>query len=140
MEVDTGEQRGAIAAMNIVPLIDILLVLLIILLVISPVKPVGLSAQIPQPATVATPRPPPASRIVVRVMGERNVLVNQDVVSWREFGSRLAAIFDQRARKIAFLQGADAVEFASVARAIDIMRASGVDKVGLMTGDVAPAR
>lgn len=137
--MDSGERKGIIAAMNIVPLIDILLVLLIIFMVISPVKPVGLSAQIPQPATIATPSQP-ASTIVVRVMGEDNVLINQDVVSWQELGARLTAIFDQRADKIAFIQGGDAVEFASVARAIDVMRASGVDRVGLISGEVASAR
>jgi biopolymer transport protein TolR len=139
MEVDSGESKGVIAAMNIVPLIDILLVLLIIFMVISPIKPVGLSAQIPQPATITTP-PPPDSTIVVRVLAEDHVLINQDVVSWKELGSHLTAIFDQRADKIAFVQGGDAVEFASVARAIDVMRASGVDKVGLISGDVASAR
>jgi biopolymer transport protein TolR len=140
MEVDTGERKGVIAAMNIVPLIDILLVLLIIFMLISPVKPVGLSAQIPQLARVDTPPPSPASTIVVRVMGGDRVLINQDVVSWANLGSRLTAIFDRRAEKIAFVQGGDAVEFASVARAIDVMRASGVDKIGLMTGDVVSAR
>jgi biopolymer transport protein TolR len=130
MEADTGERKGVIAAMNIVPLIDILLVLLIIFMVISPVETVGLSAQLPQPSTNEGVAPQPGT-IVVQVVSHDEILINQDAVSWSELGSRLAAIFGQRAEKVAFVKGGDAVEFADVARAIDIMRSSGIDRVGL---------
>ena len=49
MEVG-GKKGGAMASMNVVPLIDILLVLLIIFMVITPLTPKGLDALVPQPA------------------------------------------------------------------------------------------
>jgi len=139
MEMETGERRGVIAAMNIVPLIDILLVLLIIFMVISPSTPVGLTAQIPQP-DASSPPPPRTSTIVVRVLAADNLRINQDVVSWQELGSRLEAIFSQRAEKVAFIEGGNSVEFAEVARAIGVMRASGVGMVGLISGNLGVAR
>ena len=48
MEVG-GKKGGAMASMNVVPLIDILLVLLIIFMVITPLTPKGLDALVPQP-------------------------------------------------------------------------------------------
>jgi biopolymer transport protein TolR len=45
-----GKKGGAMASMNVVPLIDILLVLLIIFMVITPLTPKGLDALVPQPA------------------------------------------------------------------------------------------
>ncbi len=38
------------------------------------------------------------------------------------------------------MQGEDAVRFSDVARAIDIMRGSGVEKVGLMTAKLEVTR
>jgi biopolymer transport protein ExbD len=140
MDVDSGEREGVIAAMNIVPLIDILLVLLIIFMVISPVKPVGLSAQIPQPPSIHDPILSFDGTIVVRVLAPDKVLINQDTISWEQLGARLQSIFNERAEKVAFIQGGTAVEFAEVARAIDIMRAAGVEKVGLISGATETAR
>ncbi len=42
-------------------------------------------------------------------------------------------IFKERAEKVAFVKGDNEVLFEEVARAIDIMRAAGIDKVGLIT-------
>ena len=41
--------------------------------------------------------------------------------------------FRKRAEKVAFVKGAEEIPFAQVARAIDVMRGSGIDKVGLIT-------
>lgn len=42
-------------------------------------------------------------------------------------------IFKRRAERVAFVKGDDAVDFEYVADVIDIARAAGVDKVGLLT-------
>ena len=63
-------------------------------------------------------------------------MINQDETSWDQLGPRLEDIFKQRAEKVAFVKGDDNVNFADVARAIDIMRGSGIDKVGLITAKV----
>lgn len=122
-------------SLNVVPLIDILLVLLIIFMVITPLTPKGLNALVPQPA-------PPneknqtaieAKTIVVQVLQDNQLKINEDSVTWDTLGPRLNDIFKLRAEKVAFVKGDDTVVFGDVARAIDIMRASGIDKVGLIT-------
>ena len=45
-------------------------------------------------------------------------------------------VFKERAEKVAFIQSEDGVRFFDVARAIDVMRSSGIEKVGLMTAKV----
>ncbi len=77
-----------------------------------------------------------AKTIVVQVTAGGNVMINQDKTSWDELGPRLEDIFKQRAEKVAFVKGDDNVEFAQVARAIDIMRGSGIEHVGLITAKV----
>lgn len=136
MEGPSGKRHGVITAINIVPLIDILLVLLIIFMVISPVTPLGLRAAIPQPAPPASSGP--VTQIVVQVL-PASLRINQESVSWQELGPRLRSIFSARAEKVAFVNGSDAVDFADVARAVDIMRSSGIDRVGFVTGKLNSA-
>ena len=135
MGMEVGSKKGAMASMNVVPLIDILLVLLIIFMVITPLTPKGLEALVPQPA-------PPnqknqdqiqAKTIVVQVLDNNKLKINEDDATWETLGPRLNDIFKLRAEKVAFVKGDDTVPFAYVAKAIDVMRVSGIDKVGLIT-------
>jgi biopolymer transport protein TolR len=138
MGMAVGGNTGSISEPNIVPLIDVLLVLIIIFMVITPTTPHGLDALVPQPAPPNAHEDPAllAKTIVGQVTAGGDVMINQDKTSWDELGPRLEDIFKQRAEKVAFVKGDDAVEFAQVARAIDIMRGSGIEKVGLITAKV----
>jgi len=138
MGMSVGDNTGgAMAEMNVVPLIDILLVLLIVFMVITPLTPRGLEAMIPQP----NPRPvaaPCRAVIVVQVLGDlrtdtATLRINSEDATWESLGGRMAQIFNERAEKVAFVKGDNDVMFTDVARAIDIMRGAGVDKVGLIT-------
>ena len=134
MGIHIGGKGGALADMNVVPLIDILLVLLIIFMVITPTTPKGLEALVPQPSPNQQSNPDVmAKTIVVQVETGGKLKINQEETTWENLGPRLEEIFKQRAEKIAFVKGDENVQFYEVARAIDIMRGSGVDKVGLIT-------
>jgi len=137
MGMEVGGKKGApMASMNVIPLIDILLVLIIIFMVITPLTPKGLEALVPQP-------PPPNQKeqpqdlekktIVVQVLENNTLKINEDAADWDTIGPRLSEIFKLRAEKVAFVKGDDNVTFSNVARAIDVMRANGVEKVGLIT-------
>jgi biopolymer transport protein TolR len=133
MEMEVGGKKGgAMASMNVVPLIDILLVLLIIFMVITPLTPKGLEALVPQSSRDNEPRRD-YKVVVVQVLENNHLKINGDTATWDNLGLQLNNIFKLRAEKVAFVKGDDSVVFAVVARAIDVMRSSGVDKVGLMT-------
>lgn len=133
MGIDVGAKDSSMATMNVVPLIDILLVLIIIFMVITPLTPKGLNALIPQPAKTDTPNPVPIKTIVVQVFDTGKLKINEEVATWDSLGVRLSDVFKERAEKVAFVQSEDGVRFFDVARAIDIMRSSGIEKIGLMT-------
>lgn len=143
MGISMGKGKGVMAEPNIVPLIDILLVLIIIFMVVTPLIPKGLDALVPQP-------PPPDQQQVdvdlrtvaiqlecanVRCTGVL-LKINQQSVTWETLGPRLQDIFKTRAEKVAFVKGADDLEFSHVARAIDIAKGAGVDKIGLITAKI----
>ena len=134
MGMEVGEKKGAMASMNVVPLIDILLVLLIIFMVITPLTPKGLEALVPQPA------PPQkeqknieAKTVVVQVLMGGKLKINNEDTTWETLEPRMEQIFKDRAEKVAFVKGDNDVQFMDVARAIDLMKQAGIDRVGLIT-------
>jgi biopolymer transport protein TolR len=120
---------------NVTPMIDILLVLLIIFMVISPVLPHGLEATLPQRSPESNPGP--ATPIVVRIIDAHNGLprysINQSDVRIDELGDRLSSIFSMRADKVMFVKADDNLDFATIARVMDIGKGAGADHIGLLT-------
>lgn len=131
--------------LNVTPMIDVLLVLIIIFMVIvMQSKENGLQAEIPQqPDSTTHTAPPPIRTIVIQLhepagkTDEPRLAINSEDVSWGDLHSKLFDIYKQRAEKVAFVEGDDAVEFQFVARVIDEARAAGVDHVGFMPKEVA---
>jgi len=138
MAMQVGGKGGAFAEMNVVPLIDILLVLLVIFMII-PHEQKGLTAQIPQPAPPTSPALPDEGVIVVQVQNSGELRINEQPVGWDDLGNRLEAIFKLRARKVAFIRGDALVEFALVARIVDVMHGAGIS-VGLLTPGLEQSR
>jgi biopolymer transport protein TolR len=138
MGMSVGDNKGgAMAEMNVVPLIDILLVLLIIFMVITPLTPKGLDTLVPQPNPNKEQNQDLENKtVVVQVLTNDKLKINNEDATWDGLGQRIDQIFKDRAEKIAFVKGDNDVLFASVARAIDIMRANGIDKVGLITAKI----
>jgi biopolymer transport protein TolR len=134
MGMEVGEQGGSLATPNVVPLIDILLVLIIIFMVITPLIPKGLDTLVPQPNPNAKQDVELENKtVVVQVSKDGKVKINQEDSNWDQLGPRIEAIFKERAEKIAFVKGDNEAEFKDVARAIDVMRGAGIDKIGLIT-------
>ena len=134
-----GGRRGVTADPNVVPLIDILLVLLVIFMII-PHHQTGLDAKLPQPSpdkTIEDLRPNPV--IVVQVLGDGSLKINEEAVSWDRLSPRLEEVFRERAQRIAFIRGDAPVEFAAVARVVDVMRQLDLS-VGLLTPKLEQSR
>jgi len=109
-------------------------VLLIIFMVITPLTPKGMDTLVPQPNPNKEQNVDLENKtVVVQVLSNNKLKINNEDTTWDGLGPRIEQIFKDRAEKIAFVKGDNDVLFAEVARAIDIMRGSGIDKVGLIT-------
>lgn len=138
MGMAVGGSKSVKCDMNVTPLIDVLLVLLIIFMVITPLTPKGLEALVPQPPPPnAPPSDPSQDRTVVIIIDkDRKMMINTEPTDETRLGERLMEVFKTRAEKVVFVKGAPELEFREVAKAIDIAKGSGIDKIGLMTAKV----
>jgi len=138
MSMAVGGGGGPKSDINMTPMIDVLLVLIIIFMVITPLTPKGLNALVPQPAPPNQQQQPQTLQktIVVQILDTGKLKINDEDATWDSLGPRLTDVFKERAEKVAFVKGDDAVRFSDVARAIDVMRGSGIDKVGLITANL----
>jgi biopolymer transport protein TolR len=135
MGMSVGGKRGIVSEMNVVPLIDILLVLLVIFMII-PVHSRGLEARVPQSSTRPDVGPPPDEVVIVQVLADGTLRINQEPVSWDRLGGRIEEILKLRATRVAFIRGDGPVEFAVVAKLIDVMHHSGIASIGLLTPEL----
>lgn len=142
MGASMGKKGSSLSEPNIVPLIDILLVLIIIFMVVSPLVPKGLDALVPQPNPNQQGSDADLRTVVIQLACAdascftASVKINQEESNWEALSFRLEEIFKTRAEKVAFVKAEDDVEWSHVARAIDIAKSVGIDKIGLMTAAV----
>ena len=138
MAMTSPSARGARAEINVTPMIDILLVLLIIFMIVAPVEPRGLRALVPQPPQPGPDTTPRPLDIVITVRHNGAVELNQELVTLSDLPGRLARIFQLRGDAVIFLRGEQDLTFGTVAHVIDVARAAGLTRIGLMTAAPAP--
>jgi biopolymer transport protein ExbD len=129
-----GSSGGVMVDINMTPMIDVLLVLLIIFMVITPLTPFGMEALVPQPAPPGQQASAADTRtVVISINRDRTILINAEPTDESRLGPRLEEIFKTRGERVVFVKGDGDLEFQYVARAIDIAKGAGIDKIGLMT-------
>src|SRR5260370_8548960 len=99
MGMQVGESKGgAMAEMNVVPLIDILLVLLIIFMVITPLTPTGMDTLVPQPnPNQKQDQELENQTVVVQVLTNGKVTINNEDSTSHALDPPTDQIFNSRA-------------------------------------------
>jgi len=125
-----GNKGGPSSEINITPMIDILLVLLIIFMVVQQGLQRGLSVQVPPTEESGTAQA--IDQIVLEVRPNGSYLLNTEPLTRAQLQGRIADVFGPRPRKVIFVKGTEDATYGDVAWAVDVVRAAGVEVVGLV--------
>ena len=124
---------------NVTPLIDVLLVLLIIFMVVTPMKPSSFDAKIP-----SEPKDDPRvdidpDTLVISRSSDGTIRINRE--STGDLSARLQEIFRLREEnanreRTVFIKAPTTLDYGSVAKLIDEVKAGGADPVSLQIDDL----
>ena len=119
---------------NVTPMVDVMLVLLIIFMVITPMLQNKVQIDM---AKVDNPTPMPDAdkedAIVVAITRDGSVYLGQDRISDQDLGQKVRDKLADTPGKTIFVRADSRAQFRAVEDAIDAVRTTGVDEVGLLT-------
>jgi len=129
---NNSDDRGPVAEINVTPLVDVMLVLLVIFMVTAPFMENGIPIQLPKAAAKALQKEnePP---ITLNLTKETKLYINREEVFLSNVQQKLQAVFKNRARKEVFIRADGTLPYAFVAQAMALVKAAGIDKIGLVT-------
>lgn len=137
MSSGIGSSGGSIADINVTPMVDIMLVLLIIFMVVTPLLQKGVSVDL---AKTKNPREMrEADRedaITVAVTRDGKIFLNADQLPKDRLGEKIKDLLAAKVDKTVYVRSDRRAKYGEVVDVVDIVRASGVDTLGLLTEKV----
>jgi biopolymer transport protein ExbD len=123
----TEEDDGAIAQINIIPLVDVVLVLLIIFMVTTVfTKNNALDLDLPQGSRASQKQQPPVE-ITVEVDKDAHVSVNGVRCPLKEIKDRIASLRNTSKKTVLVLRGDKKVLYENIMPVLDEVSRTGVD-------------
>ncbi|RZA17215.1 MAG: ExbD/TolR family protein [Proteobacteria bacterium] len=136
---DHEDESGAMADINIVPLVDVMLVLLIIFMVTAPLSIGGITINLPSSKARAS-QVSDENRVVLSINVKGDYFIEKVGIPGEVLETRLAEIYANREKKEIYIRADKAVVYEKVVNAMSAARLAGVTKISMLTEAKMPAR
>ena len=132
MAMNLGGGGGIKSDINVTPLVDVMLVLLIIMMIVAPLLQQGVPVTLPLAAN-SSEKPETQDQTVVTIDRNKDVYLNGKAVAAGQMETRIKEILEDKSDKIVIIKADEDVEYGAVMEAMDTLRASGIEDMGLIT-------
>ena len=126
------DDLGAMADINVTPLVDVMLVLLIIFMITAPMLTQGLTVELP-PAEGRNFEASSVQPSTVSIARDGSVFVDDIDLGETDLEVTLGTMLRGKRIKQALLKADQNVPYGRVVQVIDIMNRAGVEQLGMMT-------
>jgi biopolymer transport protein ExbD/biopolymer transport protein TolR len=132
--VKRDEGKKVNSNINVTPMVDVMLVLLIIFMVITPMLQNKVNVELAQTDNpTAMPDADHEDAVVVAVTRDSQVFLGQDRVSLADLGAKVGDMLQNKTNKEVFFRADARAHYGTVMDAIDAVRTTGVEQIGLLT-------
>ncbi|MFQ5662995.1 MAG: biopolymer transporter ExbD [Terriglobia bacterium] len=126
---------------NVVPMADVMLVLLIIFMVVTPMMQMGFSVEL---ASTENPREmPDADRedaVLIAITRDGRVYLGTQQITFEQINEKVRDRLLTPLGKTVYVKSDARARYRDVVRVVDEVRATGVDKIGLLTEKIERKR
>ena len=137
------KQRGAaetITAINVTPLVDVMLVMLIIFMVITPMLSKGVSVDMVRTRNpISMDEADKEDALVVAITRDGKVFLGRGIVQPEELGLQVEDAVSNKLDKTVYIKADARARYEKVVEVINVLRAVGVDGLGLLTEKIQGA-
>ena len=127
---DYGE-GGAVAGINVTPLVDVMLVLLVIFMVTAPIIQQGVDVQLPRAAGYQLSGDDIG--LVVSVTADGTTYLNDTPMDPTRLTATVTAILKEKPHHVVYVRGDKGADYGRIVEVIASLKGAGVDKLGLIT-------
>jgi len=137
--VKRDEGKKVNSNINVTPMVDVMLVLLIIFMVITPMLENKVNVTLAQTENaVAMEDASKEDAVTIAITRDSRVYLGQDQVTIADLGPKVADLLQNKTSKMVYFRSDARAHYGTVMDAIDAVRTTGVDEVGLLTENRQP--
>jgi biopolymer transport protein TolR len=132
MAMSLGGGGSVKSEINVTPLVDVMLVLLIIMMIVAPLLQQGVNVKLPIAANTSE-KPETAEQTVLAIDSNRRLYLNAVPVLKDDLRRRVEEALEGKNDRVVIIKADVDVEYSAVMDAMDELRASGIEDMGLIT-------